>query len=39
MNTVQEKLPDTDTYHMGIALAVRAMANCTGARVPGGVQR
>jgi dCMP deaminase len=28
-----EKLPDTDTYYMGIALAVREKANCTGNRV------
>jgi dCMP deaminase len=28
-----EKLPDNDTYYMGIALAVREKANCTGNRV------
>ena len=28
-----EKLPDNDTYYMGIALAVRERANCTGNRV------
>ena len=28
-----EKLPDANTYYMGIALAVRAKANCTGNRV------
>lgn len=28
-----EKLPDTDTYYMGIAFAVREKANCTGNRV------
>lgn len=28
-----EKLPDTDTYFMGIAIAVREKANCTGNRV------
>lgn len=28
-----EKLPDADTYFMGIALAVREKANCTGNRV------
>jgi dCMP deaminase len=32
MSTV-EKLPDTDTYYMGIAIAVREKANCTGNRV------
>lgn len=33
MNTTAEKLPDNDTYYMGIAIAVRAKANCTGNRV------
>lgn len=28
-----ETLPDTDTYYMGIAFAVREKANCTGNRV------
>src|SRR5262245_27877844 len=28
-----EKLPDADTYYLGIALAVREKANCTGNRV------
>ncbi|HTP05610.1 MAG TPA: dCMP deaminase family protein [Nitrospirota bacterium] len=28
-----EKLPDTDTYYMGIAIAVREKANCRGNRV------
>ena len=28
-----EMLPDTDTYYMGIAFAVREKANCTGNRV------
>jgi dCMP deaminase len=28
-----EKLPDNDTYYMGIAMAVRERANCTGNRV------
>jgi len=28
-----EALPDTDTYYMGIAFAVREKANCTGNRV------
>src|ERR1044071_9475267 len=28
-----EKLPDSDTYYMGIAMAVREKANCTGNRV------
>ncbi len=31
--TTTEKLPDTDTYYMGIALAVREKANCTGNRI------
>ncbi len=29
----KEKLPSTDEYYMGIALAVREKANCTGNRV------
>jgi dCMP deaminase len=29
----REKIPDNDTYYMGIALAVRERANCTGNRV------
>lgn len=33
MTTTKEKLPDTDTYYMGIAMAVREKANCTGNRV------
>ena len=33
MSTIPEKLPDTDTYYMGIALAVREKSNCTGNRV------
>lgn len=28
-----EKLPDNDTYYMGVAVAVREKANCTGNRV------
>jgi hypothetical protein len=34
MASATEKLPDSDTYYMGIALAVRAKANCTGNRIP-----
>ncbi len=30
---MSEQLPDTDTYYMGIAFAVREKANCTGNRV------
>ena len=30
---MSETLPDTDTYYMGIAFAVREKANCTGNRV------
>ncbi len=30
---MQERLPNTDEYYMGIALAVREKANCTGNRV------
>ena len=30
---MHENLPDTDTYYMGIAFAVREKANCTGNRV------
>jgi len=30
---MNEALPDTDTYYMGIAFAVREKANCTGNRV------
>ena len=33
MTTLRESLPDNDTYYMGIALAVREKANCTGNRV------
>jgi dCMP deaminase len=33
MRLASEKLPDTDTYYMGIALAVREKANCTGNRI------
>lgn len=33
MHNVAEKLPDTETYYMGIAIAVREKANCTGNRV------
>lgn len=33
MSTPPEKLPDSDTYYMGIAMAVREKANCTGNRV------
>lgn len=33
MSATPEKLPDNDTYYMGIALAVRARANCKGNRV------
>ena len=33
MASATEKLPDSDTYYMGIALAVRAKANCTGNRI------
>ena len=33
MSTTPEKLPDSDTYYMGIAMAVREKANCTGNRV------
>src|SRR5262249_53060776 len=33
MASASEKLPDNDTYYMGIALAVRAKANCTGNRI------
>jgi len=29
----REQLPDSDTYYMGIAFAVREKANCTGNRV------
>ena len=32
-NISPEKLPDNDTYYMGIAFAVRQRANCTGNRV------
>ena len=32
-NTSSEKLPDSDTYYMEIAFAVRQRANCTGNRV------
>jgi deoxycytidylate deaminase len=28
-----ETLPDNDTYYMGIAMAVRQKANCTGNRI------
>ena len=30
---MSDKLPDQDTYYMGIAFAVREKANCTGNRV------
>lgn len=33
MTTKPEKLPDYDTYYMGIAMAVREKANCTGNRI------
>src|SRR6266478_5744827 len=33
MTATSEKLPDSDTYYMGIAIAVREKANCTGNRV------
>ena len=33
MSHEPEKLPDWDTYYMGIAFAVREKANCTGNRV------
>ncbi len=33
MSMKREKLPDTDTYYMGIAIAVREKANCTGNRI------
>jgi dCMP deaminase len=33
MTSAVEVLPDNDTYYMGIALAVRAKANCTGNRI------
>ena len=33
MRSASERLPDTDTYYMGIALAVREKANCTGNRI------
>lgn len=33
MSHESEKLPDWDTYYMGIAFAVREKANCTGNRV------
>lgn len=33
MALVSEKLPDSDTYYMGIAMAAREKANCTGNRV------
>ncbi len=33
MRNVAEKLPNTETYYMGIAIAVREKANCTGNRV------
>lgn len=33
MVTPKETLPDSDTYYMGIAFAVRERANCTGNRV------
>jgi len=32
-NMTTEKLPDADTYFMGISIAVREKANCTGNRV------
>jgi len=31
--SAREQLPDSDTYYMGIAFAVREKANCTGNRV------
>lgn len=33
MTAAPEKLPDNDTYYMGIAMAVREKANCTGNRI------
>ena len=33
MTSAPEKLPDNDTYYMGVALAVRQKANCTGNRI------
>lgn len=33
MTATPETLPDTDTYYMGIAKAVREKANCTGNRI------
>ena len=33
MTATPEKLPDNDTYYMGIAMAVRQNANCTGNRI------
>ena len=33
MTSGTEKLPDNDSYYMGIAMAVRERANCTGNRV------
>jgi dCMP deaminase len=33
MNATPERLPDNDTYYMGISMAVREKANCTGNRM------
>lgn len=33
MAPAREKLPDSDTYYMGVAMAVRERANCTGNRI------
>ncbi len=33
MALTSQKVPDSDTYYMGIALAVRERANCTGNRI------
>ncbi len=33
MDGMLKKIPDNDTYYMGIAVAVRERANCTGNRV------
>ncbi len=33
MDGIPRKIPDNDTYYMGIAIAVRERANCTGNRV------